>query len=83
MDFKTLVQKLDPEIYQNLKTAIEIGKWPDGRALTEEQKMLSMQAVIAYEIEHQFPEAQRVGYVDTAKSECHADDAVTPLKWQH
>lgn len=84
MDFKTLIQKLDPEIYQRLKKSIEIGKWPDGRVLTEEQKIASMQAVIAYEIEHNFPEEQRVGYVNTTGSECHADDAdEKPIKWQH
>jgi uncharacterized protein YeaC (DUF1315 family) len=86
MDFKTLIQKLDPTIYSRLKTAIEIGKWPDGRLLTQEQKMLSMQAVIAFEIEHNFPENQRVGYMDTTGSECHDDDQEQsqeqPLKWQ-
>jgi len=83
MDFKTLIQKLDPQIYSRLKTAIEIGKWPDGRLLTEEQKELSMQAVIAYEIEHHFPDDQRVGYVNTVGSECHEDDAEEkPIKWQ-
>jgi hypothetical protein len=84
MDFKSLVQKLDPDIYHKLKIAIAIGKWPDGRMLSDEQKMLSMQAVIAYEIEHNFPENERVGYVDTAKSECHTEETeATPLKWRH
>lgn len=83
MDFKTLIQKLDPEIYQRLKTAVEIGKWPDGRVLSEEQKIASLQAVIAYEIEHNFPEHQRVGYVDTTGSACHTDDEEQPVKWQH
>lgn len=82
MDFKTLVQKLDPDIYQRLKKAVEIGKWPDGRRLTEEQKNVSLQAVIAYEIEHDFPEHERVGYVNTRGSECHDDDGkVTTIKW--
>lgn len=85
MDFKTLIQKLDPDIYSRLKTAIEIGKWPDGRVLTEEQKILSMQAVIAFEIEHNFPEHLRVGYVNTTGSACHEDEQdhqEQPLKWQ-
>lgn len=84
MDFKTLIQKLDPEIYRRLKTAVETGKWPDGRILTEEQRMASMQAVIAYEIEHDFPDEQRVGYVNTTGSACHVEENdEKPLKWQH
>ncbi|HEY9032322.1 MAG TPA: DUF1315 family protein [Pseudomonadales bacterium] len=82
MDFQNLIDRLDPAIYQRLKTAVETGKWPDGRRLSEEQRALSLQAVIAYEIEHDFPEQQRTGYVDTSRSSCHADDE-TPLKWQH
>ena len=82
MDFKTLIQKLDPEVYVRLKRAVEIGKWPDGRLLTEEQKVLSMQAIIAYEIEHDFPEEERIGYVNTKGSDCHDDDGgVMNVKW--
>ena len=82
MDFKTLIQKLDPDIYLRLKKAVEIGKWPDGRLLTEEQKMLSMQALIAYEIEHDFPEQERIGYVNTKGSDCHDDKGdVMTVKW--
>ncbi|MEE4461313.1 DUF1315 family protein, partial [Azotobacter chroococcum] len=48
--FETMIENITPEIYQSLKLAVEIGKWPDGRKLTQEQKELSLQAMIAWEI---------------------------------
>ena len=89
MDFKQLIEKLDPDIYQRLKRAVEIGKWPDGRVLTDEQKATSMQAVLAYELEHNVPNAERVGFLDTGDSSCHTDDGTfvgsnepSLLKWK-
>ena len=49
MDIKQLVNSITPEVYANLKYSIEIGKWPDGKVMSEEQKALSIQAIIAYE----------------------------------
>lgn len=63
MDFQQLIDGITPDIYRNLKRAVEIGKWPDGRALTAEQRELSMQAVIAYELQH-VPEQERTGFID-------------------
>lgn len=89
MNFKELIEKLDPEIYKNLKTAVEIGKWPDGRELSQEQRALSLQAIIAFEIEHKFPANERIGFVDTGDSLCHDSDGEfdqsnepTLLKWR-
>ena len=48
--FAEMIENITPEIYQSLKLAVEIGKWPDGRKLTQEQKELSLQAMIAWEI---------------------------------
>ena len=50
--FNQAIENITPEIYQNLKLAIEIGKWPDGRKLTQEQKELCLQAVIAWELQN-------------------------------
>ena len=87
MDFKTLVSGLDNATYQNLKTAVEIGKWPDGRVLTATQREHAMDAVIAYEVEHAMPEELRTGFVDMGASECHTPDGIDNkhriLKWQH
>lgn len=81
MDFKTLLEKINPDIYLRLKTAVETGKWPDGRALSAEQREMSLQAVIAWEIEQGVPEGERTGFVNTQGSSCHTDDT-SPLKWQ-
>lgn len=64
MTYQELIERLDPEVYQNLKRAIELGKWPDGRAMTPEQREISLEAVIYYEDRHNIPEDQRVGYLD-------------------
>ena len=33
MTLDELIQSLTPEMYQNLRTAVELGRWPDGRRL--------------------------------------------------
>lgn len=91
MNFHDLLNSITPEIYENLKRAVEIGKWPDGRALTAEQREISLQAVIAYEQKH-IDERERTGYIDRGSkqqgevcSDDHAhgeDHEEKPLKWQ-
>jgi uncharacterized protein YeaC (DUF1315 family) len=56
MDLQKLLSSITPDIYQNLKLAVEIGKWPDGNKLSSEQRQLCMQAVIAYEHKNLPPE---------------------------
>ena len=63
-NFKELIQKMDLATYQSLKQAVEISKWADGRKLTAEQRELSLQAVIAYEQQHNVPVEERTGYID-------------------
>lgn len=76
MDFNTLIENITPEIYQNLKRAIEIGKWPDGSKVTREQLEHSMQAVIAYEQKH-LPEQERVGFIDKGHKDGDTCDSPT------
>ncbi len=64
MTYDELIERLDPTVYRNLKQSIELGKWPDGRALTREQRAISLEAVIYYENKHNIPQEQRVGYLD-------------------
>lgn len=89
--FNQAIRQLSPEIYQNMKTAIEIGKWPDGRVASQEQKENAMRAVIAYEALHQIDSQERVGFVNVQGSDCHEDDGSVkpdnldqpkPLKWK-
>ena len=64
MTYEELIQRLDPSVYQNLKRSLELGKWPDGRKLTNEQRAICMEAIIYYEDHHNVPKEQRVGYLD-------------------
>lgn len=61
-----LLNNITPDIYQNLKRSIELGKWPTGDRLSSEQKQLCLQAVIAYEKKNLPPE-EHTGYIDTKK----------------
>ena len=60
--FIAMLRNITPDVYQALKLAVEIGKWPDGRKLTREQKELSLQARIAWEQDN-LPEEERTGYM--------------------
>jgi uncharacterized protein len=73
--FLQAIENITPEIYQSLKLAVEIGKWPDGRKLTQEQKELTLQALIAWEIQN-LPEDQRIGYM--GPQECSSKSAPVP-----
>ena len=52
MEINELVASMTPEVYQRLATAVETGKWPDGVALTPEQKENSMQLVMLWQARH-------------------------------
>ncbi len=83
-----LVDGLTPDIYRQLKSSVELGKWPTGGQLTTEQRELCMQAVIAYEKKHLPPE-QQTGYIPP-KEHTHcgstqgdvADDIEQPLEFK-
>ncbi|MDF3931535.1 YeaC family protein [Pseudomonas citronellolis] len=70
--FAETIENITPEIYESLKLAVEIGKWPDGRKLTPEQKELCLQAVIAWELQN-LPEDQRTGYMGPQECASHAE----------
>ncbi|VXC67678.1 YeaC family protein [Pseudomonas sp. 9Ag] len=60
--FIEAIENITPEIYENLKTAVELGKWSDGRKLTPEQKETCLGAMIAWEMKN-LPEEERTGYM--------------------
>jgi len=64
MDIEQLIASMTPEIYNNMKQALELGRWGDGRAVTPAQKEHTLEAMIRYEHLHNIPETERVGYVD-------------------
>ncbi|HQQ63227.1 MAG TPA: DUF1315 family protein [Pseudomonadales bacterium] len=65
-DLHSLLENLSPEIYEALKRAVELGKWPNGTHLSSEQRELCLEAVIVYDSRHK-PEQERIGYI-------HRDD---------
>lgn len=82
MTFERMIQQMTPDIYQSLKQAVALRKWPDGRLLTPEQTELCLEAVMRYEIEHKVPDDQRVGYIErNACSSSDSNDDGDAIKW--
>ncbi|REG85502.1 YeaC family protein [Marinomonas pollencensis] len=84
MNFKEMIDNMSPEVYVSLKQAVELGKWPNGVRLTQEQSELCLQAIITYDFNNK-PEESRVGYIDRgskqAKFEEDNQDKVDSIKW--
>ncbi|MDN3649890.1 DUF1315 family protein [Reinekea marina] len=66
MNFDQLAQNMTPDIYSRIRESVELGRWPNGVALTKEQKGLCIEAMLKYEISHNIPEHQRTGYLEQA-----------------
>ncbi len=62
-DFATAASSLDRATYENLRRALALGRWPDGRVLEAKQREICMEAVLTWEAAHLPPEA-RTGYID-------------------
>lgn len=78
-----LLKSITPDIYENLKRAIELGKWPNGQALDKEQRALCMQAVISYEHEHLKAE-KHTGFIPPKPHESCSEPLASenqPLTW--
>lgn len=62
MSFEQVIAQMPQEVYERLRTAVELGKWPDGQVLSEEQKATSLQAVMAWQARHlSHPEHMNIG----------------------
>ena len=61
-----LVEALTPDMVNDLKRAIEIGKFPDNRAVSEEQRELMIEATILYDA-LKLPEEERTGFIHRKK----------------
>ena len=68
MNIEQFLAALNPELVARFKTAIETGKWPDGRQVTEAQRNTCMQAIVAWEHVH-VPETERTGYIHRPKKD--------------
>ncbi len=86
MSFNQVAADMSAEVYQQFKTAIEIGRWPDGKKLSAQQKQLCLEAILRYEQEHVPPE-KRTGYIppkhqtDCSPAENQADQEQA-LRWK-
>ena len=74
MQLNEFLSAMTPEIYRNLKQSLELGRWPDGERLTDEQRERGLLAIIAWEYEY-LPENERVGYMPQ-KCQSAKDDKV-------
>lgn len=62
MQFNDLVSSITPETFERLIQAVELGKWPDGVKLSEEQRQHCIQLVMAYQAKYRpSDEAFRIG----------------------
>ncbi len=77
MTVEDLIRSMTPEVYQNMKSALELSRWPDGRKLDSEQKTICMEALIRYENMTDMPAEQRIGYMETACKSTKSDDTQT------
>ena len=57
-----LIGRISPEVYDRLRSAVELGRWSSGERLTPRQLEHCMQAVIAYE-HHNLPVSERTGFI--------------------
>ena len=82
MNIEDLINSMTPQIYQNMKEAVELGRWGDGRTMSKEQKSHCVEAMIRFEHVHGISETERGGYVDMSnkrKKSTPANDT-QPLK---
>ena len=79
MRYEDLLRQITPELYNTFRRSLELGRWPDGRKMTAEQREHCLQAVIAYDQMHR-NESERVGFIDRGRKAAPADSEL-PLRW--
>jgi hypothetical protein len=84
MNLEQLLSSITPEIYQNLKSSVELGRWPNGRKLTKEQKALCLEAMIYFENKSGMDDQSRTGYLEFTKEKttpCSSGDKKDPVQY--
>lgn len=51
-ELEAMLAAMTPEVYERLASAVETGKWPDGVALTPEQRENCLQLVMLWQARH-------------------------------
>ena len=77
MTVDELIKAMTPDVFQSMKKSLELSRWPDGRKMDREQKVLCMEALIRYEDMTDMPADQRIGYMETACKSSQNDDTQT------
>jgi uncharacterized protein YeaC (DUF1315 family) len=49
MNLEQMLANITPDVYENLKYAVETGKWQNGQVVTQEQRDNALQLVMAYQ----------------------------------
>ena len=80
-DYEEAIKAMPAELYQRMVDALSVGKWPDGRELSDAQREQTMDAVILWGKFH-LPEGQRIGFIDKGSKAGSSCDDPVPLKWQ-
>ena len=52
MNIEQMVSQITPELYLQLQTAVEIGRWPDGSRVSDEQREMLIQALMIWQSRH-------------------------------
>jgi len=78
MTYEQLIAAMTPDMHRSLRRAVELGKWPNGERLSDEQRGICLRAVIAYD--QQLPEHERTGYIDRTRPDGtqHGEDPLAP-----
>ncbi len=71
-----LIDEMSVEIYEALKLAIELSRWPDGKRLGAQQRDFCMQAIILFEAKH-LPEQDRIGFDLSASCKSKSPESQT------
>lgn len=82
MDYLQVIDSLSPATYERLLRAVELGKWPDGRPMTDAQRANAMQAIIAWGERH-LASDNRIGFIEKAQQSAEPCETQqeTPLNW--
>lgn len=83
MDYSQLVATITPEIRDNMLKAVELGRWPNGDKVSEEQRAHCLQALIAYDELSGKPKSERIGYIASKEHDhCGSDESDSDAEWQ-
>lgn len=67
-DFLATAEQLTPDMVERFRRAVEIGKWPDGRIVSAEQRDILLQALIVYEEKNIDPSQRAVSVTEQCSS---------------